>query len=70
MEELAVARDIAILVLGNGEEGGPFAQVVEVEIDVVILGEGIEIGEVHVEQVSRTKRTQRSHRLEGLGGEG
>lgn len=44
---LTITDDVSILVLGDCEEGGPFGGVLEVEIDVVVFGEGVEVCEVH-----------------------
>lgn len=56
-----VASDVSMLVLGDGEEGGPAGEVLVVEVEVVVLGEGIEIGEVHVKEVLRAEGAEGCH---------
>lgn len=56
-----VASDVSMLVLGDGEEGGPAGEVLVVEVEVVVLGEGIEVGEVHVEEILRAEGAEGCH---------
>ena len=56
-----VAYYIAVLVFGDCEEGGPVDKVVHVEIDIVVFGEGIEIGEIHVEEILRAEGAEGCH---------
>lgn len=58
---LTVARDISVLIFDNSEERGPLGEVLEVEVDVVVFRQGVEIGEVGVEEVCRSKSTERGH---------
>jgi hypothetical protein len=50
-----------MLVFGDGEEGRPAGEVLVVEVEVVVLGEGIEVGEVHVEEVLRAEGAEGRH---------
>lgn len=50
-----------MLVFGDGEEGRPAGEVLVVEVEVVVLGEGIEVGEVHVEEVLRAEGAEARH---------
>jgi hypothetical protein len=50
-----------MLVLGDGEEGGPAGEVLVVEVKVVVLGEGIEVGEVHMEEILRAEGAEGRH---------
>lgn len=56
-----VASDISMLVLGDGEEGGPACEILVVEVEVVVLGEGIEVGEVHMEEILGAEGAQGRH---------
>lgn len=56
-----VAYYIAVLVFGDCEERGPVDEVVHVEVEVVVFGEGIEVGEVHVEEVLRAEGAKGCH---------
>lgn len=56
-----VASNVAMLVLGDGEEGRPAGEVLVVEIEVIVLGKGIEVGKVHVEEVLRAEGAEGSH---------
>ena len=38
-----------MLIFSQGEKGRPFSQVMHVEVDVIILGERVKIGEIHFE---------------------
>lgn len=58
---LTVANDVAFLIFCYGEERWPFYEVVKVEIEVVILGQRVEVREVHTEKVLRTKCAEGSH---------
>lgn len=58
---LTVANDVAFLVFCYGEERGPFDEIVEVEIEVVVFSEGVEVCEVHTEEVLRTKLAEGCH---------
>jgi len=56
-----VAGDVSVLVFGNGEERGPAGKVLVVEVEVVVLGEGIEVCEIHVKEVLRAERAEGRH---------
>ena len=58
---VTVADYVALLVFGDCEERGPVDEVVHVEVDVVIFGEGIEVGEVHVEEVLGAEGAEGCH---------
>lgn len=60
-EEPTVGVDLTPLTLGNGKERGPAREVGEVEADVIILGEGVEVGMVEFEEVERVEGPQRRH---------
>lgn len=62
---ITVTCDVTVLIFSHGEQGRPFCQVVHVEVNVVILRERIQIGEIHFEQVLWLKGTEGSH---GQGG--
>ncbi len=61
VRRLTVANYIAVLVFCNCEERGPVDEVVHVEVDVVVFGEGIEVGEVHVEEVLGAEGAEGCH---------
>lgn len=50
-----------MLVFGHGEQRWPLGQIVEVEVDVVVLSQRIEVGEVGSKEVLRTKGAERCH---------
>lgn len=52
---------MALLVFGDGEEGRPFGQIVEIEVNIEILGERIKVGQVHAQKVLRFELSKRSH---------
>lgn len=52
---------MTLLVFGDGEEGGPFGKIVEVEINIEVLGKGIKIGKVHAQKVLGFKLSKRGH---------
>ena len=56
-----VAYYVAVLVFGDCEKRGPVDEVVHVEVDIVVLGEGIEVGEVHVEKVLGAEGAEGCH---------
>jgi len=56
-----VASDVSMLVLGDGEEGRPAGEVLVVEVEVVVLGKGIEVSKVHVEEVLRAEGAEGRH---------
>ena len=58
---VTVTNYIAVLVFGDCEERGPVDEVVHVEVEVVVFGEGIEVGEVHVEEVLRAEGAEGCH---------
>ena len=58
---LTVANNVPFLVFCYGEERWPFHEVVEIEVKVVIFSERIEVCQVHVEEVLRTKCTEGCH---------
>jgi hypothetical protein len=43
------------------EERGPFHEVCEVEIEVVVLGEGVEVTEVKLEEIARSNTADGCH---------
>lgn len=56
-----VADYLAIAVLDDIEERRPFHEIVEVEVQVVVLGQGIEVGQVQAEQVGGRHAPDRGH---------
>ena len=56
-----VPGDLAMLVLGNSKERGPFDQVFKVEPRVIIFGEWIEIGEISFKEILWLKSTHGRH---------
>ena len=56
-----VSYDIALLIFSYGEKGGPFANVMEIEIDIVIFRQGIEVGEIHAKEVERLELAEGCH---------
>lgn len=64
-----VADYLAIAVLDDIEERRPFHEIVEVEVQVVVLGQGIEVGQVQAEQVAGRHAPDRGHgEVESAGG--
>lgn len=61
VERPTVTDDIPILIFGDCEEGGPFGEVLEVEINVVIFGERVKVCEIHFEEVRRAERAEGCH---------
>ena len=49
------------MVLRHGEKRGPFCQIMEIEVNIVVLGKGIEIGEIHVQEILWTKSAEGGH---------
>ena len=58
---LTIPGDVAVLVFGHGEKGRPLGEVVHVEVDVIVLGEGVEICKIDFEQVLWPKGAEGSH---------
>ena len=58
---LTVANNFPILIFCNGEERWPSCEIVKVKIEIVVLGEGIEVCEVYVEEVLRTTCAEGCH---------
>lgn len=56
-----VADNAFPAVLHAAEEGGPAHEVVQVEADVIVFGEGIEVSEVEGEKVRRGHATDGGH---------
>ena len=50
-----------MLAFGDGKKRGPFGKVLEIEMEVVVFGERIEVGEVHLEEVHRTECAEGCH---------
>lgn len=53
MRGYTVAHDIAVAVFDDVEEGWPFHEIGEVELEVVVFGQRIEVGEIQREEVAR-----------------
>ena len=58
---LTVANDVAFLVFCYSEERGPFYEIMEVEVEIVVFSEGVEVCKVHTEEVLRTKCAKGCH---------
>ena len=65
VREHTVACDISLLILGYCEQRGPCHHVLHVVVDIVVLGEGIEVCETHVEEVLRAEGTEGCHIVVG-----
>ena len=44
-----VSGDVTVLIFSQGEQGRPCGEVMQIEIDVIILGERVKICEIHFE---------------------
>ena len=56
-----VADYFAILILRDSEQRWPFRKILYVEIQIVIFGERIQIGEIGVKEVGGTKGAEGCH---------
>lgn len=56
-----VSDYLAVSVLDDVKQRRPFHEIVEVEVHVVVLGQGIEVGQVQVEQVGGRHAPDRGH---------
>ena len=65
-----VTNDTALLILRNGEEGRPFGKIVEVEVDVVVLGKRIKVCQVHAKEILGFELSKRSHCYDKLSKNG
>ena len=63
-----VANDASILVLCDYKKRGPLRVVLQVEADIVILGERIKIREIHLQEILRLEESEGCHRADsGVG---
>lgn len=53
-----VTNDVAILILCHGTERGPLGEVLQVVVDVVILRQRVQVGQVHMEEIRRLHRPE------------
>ncbi len=56
-----VGGNLAILTFHQVEQRGPFGQVFEVKAEFVVLGQGVEVGEVGFEQVGWVEWSESCH---------
>lgn len=58
---LTVSDDPSISVLHDAEQRWPSHQIVQVEADVIVLGQWVKVGEVEGEKVHRTRAANVAH---------
>lgn len=51
-----------MLVLCDYEKRGPLGVVLQVEVDIVVLGERIKVREIHLQEILRLKESEGCHR--------
>lgn len=61
---LTVAYNAVTTILNAAEERRPSHQVIEVESEVIVFGQGVEVGQVEGEKVRRGHATDGTHLVE------